>query len=198
MTPARAAPSVVEIEKEKRVTLGPCQASGRKSSAPVNDRPAHFSYIETVSEYPLIIRNRAPLFFRGFMLVFLSMTAIITYVSVRDRPPSGAGPFLFYILLVFWAVGLSALAYSLNQEASVVRVTDPRSIHVRRGGAFRRRDLWTDHARFWIEETSDSEGLPYFKLLMDAPGGSLAVQEGSSREYLETLEAKIGAATSGC
>lgn len=64
----------------------------------------------------------------------------------------------------FWLVGIFALIWSLNQETSVVRIASNRSIHVERGKAFRRQRLWTDHARVWIDETTDSEGDPYFKL----------------------------------
>ena len=47
---------------------------------------------------------------------------------------------------------------------------------------------------FWIEDTKDSDGDAYFKLMMDAPGGSLVVREGHQRGALETLKTEMEAA----
>lgn len=143
--------------------------------------------------YPVIVRNRTPYFARGLMLLFVGFTAMFTYLGFRDRP-ADAGPYLPYIMLLFWLVGLGATLWSFNQEAAELRVTGPRSLHIRRGKAFRRVEHWTDHARFWIVEEKDSDGDPYFKLLMDAPGGKLTVAEGHYRPHLEQLQARIEAA----
>ena len=147
----------------------------------------------TMARYPIIIRNRVVLFYRGFMLAFVATVALATYAALRDGPPE-PGKWWPLFMLVFWAAGLGGLVWSLNQETSVVRVTGNRSIHIRRGKAFRRHDLWTDRARFWILDDKDSEGDPYFKLMMDAPGGKLTVREGHQRPALELLLAELEAA----
>jgi hypothetical protein len=59
-----------------------------------------------------------------------------------------------------------------NEETSTVRIESNRSIHLARGKAFRRQELWTDHARVWIDNTKDRDGDPYFKLMTDAPAAS--------------------------
>ena len=146
-----------------------------------------------MGKYPIIIRNRVVLFYRGFMLAFVTVVALATYAALRDGPPE-PGKWWPLFMLVFWAAGLGGLFWSLNQETSVVRVTGNRSIHIRRGKAFRRHDLWTDRARFWIVDDKDSEGDPYFKLMMDAPGGQLVVREGHQRSALELLLSEVEAA----
>ena len=129
-----------------------------------------------MSSYPLIVRNRIPLVYRGFMLLWLGGVALITYVALPDGPPEPQRWWPWF-MAAFWAVGLFALAWALNQEVSVVRITNPQSIHIRRGKAFRRVEHWTDRARLWIDEEQDSDGDPYFKLKMDAPGGPLTISE---------------------
>ena len=143
-----------------------------------------------MGRYPLVIRNRVPWFYRGFMAVWLGTVALSTYAALREAPPE-AGKWWPLFLLGFWAVGLFGLAWSLNQETSVIRITSNRSIHIERGKAFRRQEVWTDRARFWIDEEKDSEGDPYFKLRMDAPGGPLTVREGHQRPALEELSRRI-------
>jgi hypothetical protein len=100
-------------------------------------------------------------------------------------------------MLAFWSAGLFGLYFALDQEVAVVRATNPRSIHVERGKAFRRERLWTDHASFWITNTTDSDDDPYFKLVMDAPGGKLVIKEGHYRQPLETLQRQVEAAILG-
>jgi hypothetical protein len=146
-----------------------------------------------MSKYPLVIRNRVAWFYRGFMVIWLGTVALASYAALRDGPPE-VGRWWPLIMLVFWAVGLFALAWSLNQETSVVRITSNRSIHIERGKAFRRQEHWADRTRLWIEDTEDSDGDPYFKLMMDAPGGPLTMREGHQRELLEFLQAEVEAA----
>ncbi|NUT01016.1 MAG: hypothetical protein HOP96_08590 [Sphingomonas sp.] len=147
-------------------------------------------YDAAMSQFPIVIRNRVVLFYRGFMLAFVGTVALVSYAALRDGPPE-PGRWWPLIILLFWTVGLAGLAWSLNQETSVVRILGNRSIQVERGKAFRRHDLWTDRARFWIEETKDSDGDPYFKLMMDAPGEPLAVREGHQRPVLERLQSEV-------
>ncbi|HEY1143464.1 MAG TPA: hypothetical protein VGE68_05460 [Sphingomicrobium sp.] len=172
--------------KEKRVT-------GRAHAKGVNACRARPWYNRGVTQYPLVVRNRAPMFVRGFMLTFLMGVSLMTYVALRDRPPE---PHKWWplIMAAFWACGAFGLYFSLNQEVAVLRIDGPRSIQVERGKAFRRESLWTDHARFWIVESTDSDGDPYFKLTMDAPGGALVVREGHHKPALEDLLKKVEAA----
>jgi len=143
-----------------------------------------------MSRYPLVIRNNVALFYRGFMTLWLGAVAIATFVALRDGPPE-PGRWWPLIMLIFWAVGIGGLIWSFNQETSVLQIRSNRSIHIERGKAFRRKELWTDRGRFWIEETEDSDGDPYFKLWMDAPGGQLAVREGHQRDKLESLKQEM-------
>ena len=145
--------------------------------------------------YPRVIRNAAPLVLRGFMAVFLCGCALITWMIVRDNPePHRWAPL---IMLAFWACGLFGFVHALNQEVGKIRIINPGSIHIERGKAFRRVEHWTDRARFWIEDTEDSDGDPCFKLWMDAPGGKLIVSEAHQRPQLEKLQSKIEAAVAG-
>jgi hypothetical protein len=146
--------------------------------------------------YPLVVRNRAPLFARGFALLFMSVLALITVIVLRARPPSPTNWYQLY-MLAFWAGGMACLVWAFHQEIAVIRVTNPGSIHIERGLLWNRVDHWVPSARFWIEEGKDDDGDPYFKLKMDAPGGPLVVKEGHGRERLEKLQAEIEAAVSG-
>jgi hypothetical protein len=149
-----------------------------------------------VTSYPLVVRNNVALYLRGFMLAFLTGVALITYIALRDGPPE---PHKWWPLamVAFWACGLFGLVHSLNQETAVIRISNPGGVHVRRGKAFRTEQHRVARARFWIEDTRDGEGDPYFKLMMDAPGGKLAVKEGHSRPRLEALQQRVEAAVSG-
>lgn len=148
-----------------------------------------------MTHYPLVIRNKVPLVVRGFMVAFLAFTALLTVLVVRYNPePRQWTPF---IVLAFWVGGFGGLLHALYQEAAVIRISGPGSIHVERGNAFRREQRWADRTRLWIEDTVDNDGVPYFKLWMDAPGGRLIVKEGSSRKRLEQIQRQIEAAVSG-
>lgn len=140
--------------------------------------------------YPLVYRNRVVLFYRGFMIVWLG-TVVAATIAAAGGDAGADGTWWPWFMAAFWLVGLWGLAWSLNQETSEVRITAPRSIHIRRGPAFRRAEHWTDRARLWIEDTKDSDGDPYFRLWMDAPGGKLAVREGHRRGGLEQALAEI-------
>lgn len=146
-----------------------------------------------MSEYPIIVRNRVAWFYRGFMIVWLGGVALATYAALRDGPPE-PGRWWPLIMLAFWAMGVFALAWSLKQETSVVRIESDGSILIVRGPALRRTQCRTDHARFWIEDTQDSEGAAYFRLMIDAPGGKLAAREGHGRGELERLLAQVQSA----
>ncbi len=149
-----------------------------------------------MTDYPLVVRNGVPLFYRGFMLAFLGTAVLITWAAASGSTvePDRWWP---YIMALFLAVGAWGLAWTLNLEAGVIRITQPKSIHIKRGKAFRREDHWTDRARFWIEDGKDSDGDLYFKLKMDAPGGDLTIKEGHSRPALEKLLAEIDVAVKG-
>lgn len=153
-------------------------------------------YTAGMTQYPLVVRNNVPLVLRGFVLCFLGGVALMTYVALRDGPPE---PEKWWplIMLAFWASGLFALVHMFNQEVGVLHITNPASIHIERGKAFRREEHWLPQARFWIEDTKDSDGDPYFKLMMDAPGGKLTIQESHSRARLEELQQRIEAAVLG-
>ena len=146
-----------------------------------------------MSRYPLVIRNRVALFYRGFMTAWLGGLALATYAALRSGPPASDKWWPLF-LAGFWLAGLFGLYWSFQQETSVVRIKSNQSIHIERGKPFRRQEFWTDRARVWIEDTKDSDGDPYFKLMMDAPGGVLPVREGHQREQLEQLQAEIESA----
>jgi hypothetical protein len=142
-----------------------------------------------------VVRNKVPLIVRGVMLAFLGFTAVMTCVVIRDNPePRQWTPFM---VLAFWVCGTWGFVHALSQEAIVIRITSPASIYIERGKAFQREERWTDRARLWIEDTKDNDGVPYFKLWMDAPGGPLVAKEGSSRGRLEGLQRAIETAVSG-
>ena len=149
-----------------------------------------------MTRYPLVVRNKVPLFYRGFMLIFVGMTLLMfhTAASGKSVPPDKWWP---YILGTFLLVGISASWWALKQEAGVVRFLGPGSIEIERGMPLRRERHRVSRARLWIEDTQDSEGDPYFKLLLDAPGGKLVVQEGHDRQSLERMQERLEGAIAG-
>jgi hypothetical protein len=153
-------------------------------------------YHHAVSDYPLVVKNKTPLYARVFMLLFVGGVALITYVALRDGAPAPQRLWP-WIMAAFWASALFGLWWAMNQEVCQLTIKGPGSITVTRGKAFRREEHWIDRARFWIEDTKDSDGDPYFKLMTDAPGGKLTVKEGHSRTHLEGLQQRIETAVSG-
>ena len=149
-----------------------------------------------MTDYPLIIRNRIPLFYRGFMLVFVAGVGVGTYLAIRDAPADG-GEWWSIPIAAFWLAGIGGLVWAMNQEIGVLRVAGRGDVHITRGRAFRRVEHRTGTVRLSIEDTKDSEGDPYFKLWIEAPGGPLVVAEGHFREGLEALRQKIETAVSG-
>jgi hypothetical protein len=148
-----------------------------------------------MAAYPLVVRNNVPLVTRGVMAVYMAVLALITAIVLEARPPQASNWYQLY-LLIFWIGGLSCARWAYNQEAAIIRITNPGSIHVERGKPLGRVEHWVPSARFWIDEGKDDDGDAYFKLKMDAPGGPLVIQEGPSRPKLEALQARIEAAAS--
>ena len=77
--------------------------------------------LRAMSKYPLVVRNRIPLFYRGFMIVWLGTLAMVTFAALRDGPPEPGKWWPLY-LAVFWLAGLFGLYWSLDQETAVVRI----------------------------------------------------------------------------
>lgn len=146
-----------------------------------------------MTEYPLVIRNIVALYLRCFMLAFVAIDALITRAAFQHGPPE---PDRWWPLILagFWALGLCGLVHAMNQETSVLRVTRAGDLRLVRGKAFRRVEHHATAARFWIEETKDGDGDPYFKLMIDAPDGPLAVKEGHRRARIEALQRRVEAA----
>jgi hypothetical protein len=153
---------------------------------------------EPISEpgrYPLIIRNRAPLQLRAFTGTFLAVSLLVAVLTIRQAP-TAAGKWWPYIIALSVGVGVWVFVWSLNREAAVIRITGPKTIHIRRGKAFRRFEERTDRADLRIEAGEGTEG-PYFELWMAAPGGPLIVAEGQQRAAIEAIKSRIEAAVEG-
>lgn len=150
-----------------------------------------------MTEYPLVIRNRAPLFFRTVMVLFLCAVILMIAFAFRDGPPEPRAWWPL-IVLAFIGGGLFGLFNAMNEECAVVRINGPNSITIERGPAFRRVQQWTDRARFWVKDRKDSDGVPYFELMMDTPGEEpLCIAQSPRRWRVEQLQARIEAAFSG-
>jgi hypothetical protein len=145
--------------------------------------------------YPLVLRNRAPWFKRGFALVWMAMLVTIT-ITAWDAPPTDGTRLWPWILLLFWVVGLFVLRWSFTLETATLIVTGPRQARVERGPPLRRRSHSLDRLKLALVETEDSDGDPYFQLVADAPDGPLIVAEGHRRAGLVALKDKVERALS--
>lgn len=147
-------------------------------------------------EYPLVVRNRGPLFYRATMLFILIGGLIMASIAVRGGQAELHEWWWPVITAGFTIGGLGGLIHALSQEVAVVTIRAPRSIHIQRGQAFRREERWTDSARLSIKSKKDNDGVNVFELWMEAPGGPLCIAEGQSRHRLELLQERIEAAVS--
>ncbi len=143
--------------------------------------------------YPLIVRNRSALLPRVFMLAFLGLLAVGTSAEIQ-REVASRVPWVLGVLALLWLCGTVGLVSGLRMETSELRINRPRSVSIRRRATFSRSDAWIDRGRLRIEEGEDNEGHPYFKLMLDAPGGPLCVREGHSRGALAAMQNQIQAA----
>ena len=149
-----------------------------------------------MTQYPLVIRNLAPLFYRAFMLLFLCGVMLMAFIAFRDGPPEPHEWWPF-IMTGFTIGGVRGLIHALGEEAAVISVRGPGSITIMRGSAFRREERWTDRAPLRIKASKDNDGDNFFELWMEAPGRPLCIAQGHGRRRLELLQQEIEAAVLG-
>ena len=134
-------------------------------------------------------RNDKAVFLWGFMLVWLAMLAIMTYVAARDGVPQ-TGRWTWPILALFWLTGIAAARWAatfarvrvtLVAAGVIVCERFPFSTIEKR---YRSRDLTAPR----VEETKDSDGDPYYTCVLELPGGhAVTVAEGSHRPDVEAV-----------
>jgi hypothetical protein len=140
--------------------------------------------------YPLVVRNRAPLVARGFILLWLAVCATVSATAWNARPPD-PDRLWPWILLLFWAVGLFALRWSFTAETAKLIVSGPACAEIHRGRPLRRRRHTLDRLNLSLAETQGSDGDAYFHLIADAPDGPLILAEGRRRATLLALKDKV-------
>lgn len=71
----------------------------------------------------IVFRNRSASFGWGFAALWLALLVAMTYVFVRDGPPSGySSPIVIAILAFFWIGGVGLVAFVLNKPCFLVTV----------------------------------------------------------------------------
>jgi hypothetical protein len=148
------------------------------------------------SFYPLVVRNKAPLVQRGFILLWMAVVVAVTLTAWNAHPPDPTRTWP-WILLLFWAVGLFAVRRAFSIEAAKLVVSAPRQALVERGPPLRRRRHALGDVTLTLVDTRDGGGDPYFHLRIDAPGGPAIIAEGHRRAALVALQDRIERALGG-
>lgn len=149
------------------------------------------------SPYP-VFRNYNAAFAWAFMLVWMGGLVIYTRLAVEAGAPGASAPVPAGILLVFWIGGIAGCVYFFGQ-ACVRAAVRNGALFVSEWkllSPFRRRlsrfDLLDLPPPFEISHDTDSEGDPYFRLLIVTPDQRrICVAEGRSLPDMESLRERM-------
>ena len=149
-----------------------------------------------MTSYPLIVRNRAPWILRGFMLFWMAALVAFTIAAAHEQT-NVANWLLPYVLSLFWLAGGAALVAFFRMEIGVVIIDAPGRLRVCRGPFYRRTEDELPYLELRFVTDRDSDGDPYYKLMLTAPPRPLTVAEGHDRARLDLLQRVIEQAHAG-
>lgn len=135
-------------------------------------------------------RNDRAVILWAFMVFWLAMLGVMTYVVVRDGGIPQTGRWTWPILALFWlggigaarwAAGFARVRVTLTADGVIIRERHPFSAMEKR---YRSRDLAAPR----VDVTADSDGDPYYTCVLELPGGRVVtVAEGSHRPDVEAV-----------
>jgi hypothetical protein len=149
----------------------------------------------------MVFRNYKAAFLWGFMAIFMSLVALMTWVLFRDLSKSQShGVWQSVIMGVFWIAGLGFSAFAASQPCVKVVVAHGfvRIVH-RYPFSRLEHELPYDRAKpAQIVESRDSEGDPYFSARAGMVDGlPIDLFESHSRGKCEAVCVEYNAAVFG-
>lgn len=143
----------------------------------------------------LQISNNAALFGWAFMLVWMAMLAVFTWLALRDGGiPGYSALFSAAVLGVFWLFGVAGSRYFFAMPR-VRLAASPQELIVEEIWLWKRRITTlapADASRIAITDDRDSEGDPYFKCEITVEEDRrIVVKESHIRDLVEAAQAAI-------
>lgn len=147
-------------------------------------------------------KNHKAAFLWGFMAVFMSFVAAMTYVLLRDGPPAGYSEAMMAAVMgFFWIGGLGGCSFAASKPCVTVRVHVKSAVSVVHRYPFHRVE---SHAAIdkvkqaWVIESRDDEGDPYFIVRAKfVDGADFDLFENHDRQSCESACARFNTALSG-
>ncbi|WP_237216504.1 hypothetical protein [Falsiroseomonas oryziterrae] len=139
----------------------------------------------------MVLRNDIALFAWWFMAIWWAMLLAAVWLVLRDGPPDGLSWWMTAgILAIFVAGGAAGAAWALRQRRVRAEVGADGLLRLGESLPFRRQRLVLprDAAEaVEVEQTTDSDGDPYFRCwLVLRDGRRFAVQEGHRVQAIES------------
>jgi hypothetical protein len=149
----------------------------------------------------LVFRNYKAAFLWGFMAVFMTFVALMTWVLFRDLSASKSHGFWQAVIMgVFWIAGLGFSVFAASRPCVTVTV-QPGTVRIVHQFPFSRKQrdvMYGELEGAKVGESRDSEGDPYFYARTRLKDGSRIDLFGSHRrEKCETVCANFNDAVSG-
>jgi hypothetical protein len=147
---------------------------------------------------PYVIRNNAALFPWLLMAAWMLGLSLVTWVAFRDVLAGGPVTFRWMplILAVFWLAGIGFSILVLRLKRLRVTFAGGRVEIIRRSPL--RATRWEGSTRdvldVRLDETTDSDGDPYFKCVLAIPGPErIVIAEGHDRATIEAVRDRVNA-----
>lgn len=147
---------------------------------------------------PYVVRNNAALVPWGFLAVWMSLLAIMTWMTIRDVLNEGlaATGWTPFVIAAFWLFGLMFSIQVARMKRVRATFAAGRVEIVRRGlfDAARWEGPVRSVADAMVEQGTDSDGDPYFRCLMTIPGlDRVTIAEGHDRSAIEAVRDRVNA-----
>jgi hypothetical protein len=150
----------------------------------------------------VVFRNRKAAYLWGVMGAFMGIVAAMSYVLLRDGPPSGYSIASTAATVgLFWIGGLGGSAFAASHACVTVTVQPNATVRIVHQYPFRRdqQEVYNERInRASVVESRDAEGDPYYfarAALID--GAHVDLYEAHDRQRCESACARFNQAVFG-
>ena len=148
---------------------------------------------------PVTFANRVAALYWGFAAIYIVMTALMTWMILRDGRVDGVSPTITLIILaLFWLGSVPLLAFVTRQACETVSIGSDGMVSVTRRYLLRVDQVRHPRTRVsdaHVAETTDSDGDAYFRAEVRLPDGSaVCLAESQVREGVDAAAARFNAA----
>jgi hypothetical protein len=123
------------------------------------------------------------------MATFATGVAVITWAAFRDRDSLSGSGLLLLVLTPFWLAGIAGCFWAVRQHTVRTELVGLDRLILVRSTPFRstRLEVTRDMiGRLLVQETTDSDGDPYFRGVLTIAGiGDVNIVEGHNRAQVE-------------